>query len=286
MIAIEQQGQVIRIVDLSPKNAPLTKPAKRGNVEFMSRKSRRRMIDLQSRLDLTDRRKTFITLTFHYTHNVSFTKACFKRFLAYLRYHYPSASGMWRLELQKRGTPHYHLIMFDLPYWTQKEMRATWMQCTREDKSGVRVNLLRDAKHAMYYVSKYVAKMPDHSGNTLFINAPYQQKTTETWHGRVWGVINKACLPMAERHTGIIVDEEVAGYFWSMASLNVTRPNEYRHNTTRIYSQDAKEMYAWCLSVGGFEITDCWHEYLRQKQLSPSQRTKASYFFVGLNTHH
>jgi hypothetical protein len=244
------------------------------------------MIDLQSRLDLEAHRKTFVTLTFHYTHSVSKTKAAFKRFMARIHYDYPQASAMWRLEFQRRGTPHYHLIFFDLPYIEHKELRKTWMECTGEDASGVRVNLLTSARHAMYYVSKYVAKLPEHGCTTLFINAPYQQKSEEKWTGRMWGVFNKACLPMAERFVGVIVDEDVASYFWWGAGCGFKPKFKGRMQTTRTYREDANEIFRTAIALGGFIVDDAGHDLLRHKAMHPSSRTKHAAFFAGINTHH
>ena len=286
MIGIEKQGQVIRMVDLSPKFSPAATPQKRGQVTEFSRKSRRRMIDLMNRLDLEGRRATFLTLTFKYTHDHSETKAAFKRFLAYLAYHYPNTSGIWRLEFQKRGTPHYHLILFDLPYWKHKAIRKVWMRCTREPASGVRVNLLRGAKQAMYYVSKYVAKLPDLDSTPLFIDAPYQQNEGEQWTGRFWGLINVDALPYAERLVGVINDPEMAHYFWHTVGTLLTKPNGKRRSSQRLYTQEAQVMYEWVMGWGADDVTGCWHERLAHEEVSSNHRTKASLFFAGINTHH
>lgn len=286
MIGIEKQGQVIRVVDLTPKFTPSAAPAKRGNVTTFSRKSRRRMIDLMSRMELENVRATFLTLTFHYTHSPAETKAAFKRFLAYIHYHYPQSSGFWRLELQQRGTPHYHLILFNLPYWKHKAIRKVWMRCTQEDNSGVRVNLLRGAKQAMYYVSKYVAKLPDDEGSTLFIDAPYQQNDPKAWQGRFWGVINSDALPIAPRLVGVINDPEMAKYFWYTVGTLITRKGGRAKSGTRLYRQDAARVYDWVMGWGGDDLTGCWHERLTHEAISKEARTKASRFFVGVNTHH
>lgn len=286
MIGIEKQGQVLRVVNLTPDYTKTAARPKRGDVSEFSRKSRRRMIDLMNRLDLTGRRATFLTLTFHYTHSPENTKAAFKRFLAYIDYHYPNTSGLWRLEFQKRGAPHYHLILIDLPYWQQQDIRRVWMRCTREDASGVRVNLLRGAKQAMYYVSKYVAKLPEGIGSTLFIDAPYQQKEEIAWHGRFWGVINVDALPMAQRSVGVINDPEMARYFWFTVGTLLTKPKGKKRSSTRLYGQNVGEMYSWIMGWGGDDVTDAWHERLAHEEISAKHRTKAAAFFVGINTHH
>jgi len=239
-----------------------------------------------ARLDLRSKRVVFLTLTFHYTHSAAQTKAAFKRFLAYVRYHYPQSSGVWRVEFQERSTPHYHLILVDLPFWKHKELRETWMNCTREDKSGARIEWIHSEKMCMFYVSKYCAKIYEQEEITLFINAPYQQDCTEKWTGRMWGVINEKALPFADRQIGIIVDEEVAHYFWWCASRGFNKKFKGKMHTSRAYTVDANEIFQTAIALGGFVISDSGVDLLAHKALSASHRTKASYFFAGINTHH
>jgi len=285
MIAIEKQGQVVRMVNLTSKKAPPAKPSKRGKVTSFSRKSRRRMIDLMARLDLKDKRVVFLTLTFHYTHSAQETKAAFKRFLAHVAYHYPNASGIWRVEFQKRSTPHYHLILIDLPFWKHKDLRATWMKCTREDNSGARIEWIHSERMCMFYVSKYCAKTYDEESITLFINAPYQQKGEEKWTGRVWGVINRCSIPFAPREVAVCVDEELFAYFGWCCSCQFQPKSKHRLCTSRSYTSEGEAIFKFILQHGGFICSDIWREMLERKQLSPSQRTKASYFFAGVHTH-
>jgi len=286
VIAIEKQGQVCRVVDLTPSKKQPSKTSKRGCVTSFSRKSRRRMIDLMARLDLKDKRIVFLTLTFHYTHSASKTKAAFKRFLARVRYYYPQVAGVWRVEFQKRSTPHYHLILIDLPFWKHSELRQTWMECTGEDNSGARIEWIHSGRMCMFYVSKYCAKVYESEEITLFINAPYQQKEEEKWTGRMWGVINADALPFAPRFVGVIVDEDTAWYFQWCASRRFNKKFKGNNPTSRIYSDDASEIYRYALAVGGFDVTSSYKDLLRDRNMSPSQRTKASYFFAGINTHH
>lgn len=270
------------MVSLSSKQSPPRKLSKRGNVTSFSRKSRRRMIDLMARLDLEGKRVVFLTLTFHYTHSASKTKAAFKRFLAHLAYHYPNTSGVWRVEFQQRSTPHYHLILVDLPFWKHSDLRATWIRCTREDKSGARIEWIHSHKMCMFYVSKYVAKTYENEEITLFINAPYQQKEEEKWNGRMWGVINKASIPFAPRVVGVCVDEELLAYFQWCCGCQFQPKSKHRLHTSRAYTPDATSIFAHILTLGGFICSDIWEQMLRDKELSPSQRTKASYFFAGV----
>jgi hypothetical protein len=286
VIVIEKQGQVVRIANLSPNHTTPPKPSKRGKVQEFSRKSRRRLIDLFARLDTAQHRKVFVTLTFAFPVPPSWAKRSLKRFLARVRYHYPQVSGVWRVEMQKRGAPHFHLMLLDLPYVEQALLQSVWTECTGEARSIAHITLIRSHRGVMSYVSKYIAKVETKEIDASLDNAPYQQNLEPHWEGRHWGVINEDCLPFAPRSVGVIVDEEVAGYFWWCASVYFSRKKVTRASTSRVYSSESQRIYEHALSLGGVVVDDLWHEMLAFKQLAPKQRTRASYFFAGLNTHH
>lgn len=286
MIAIEQQGQVVRVVNLTPQFKPARSPAKRGDVNGFSRKSRRRLIDLFNRMDWSMKRCTFITLTFSSIPQPEAAKAAFKRFLSRLRYHYPDVSGVWRVELQARGAAHYHLLLFGLPFVKQSVLQDTWTECTGEQRSIVDIRLVKNARHAMSYVSKYVAKLPEFPS---LENAPYQQNEPNPqpkWSGRWWGWINEKELPFAVRRVGVLVDEDVANYFWWAARARLRRRDGSLPTVSRMYRSDAFEVYQHALSLGGFDISTIQKPYFEKKQMSNPSRTKMASFFAGINTHH
>lgn len=286
MILIEKQGSVVRMVNTAPSNTTPPKPSKRGNVSEFSRKSRRRLIDLFARLDTAQHRKTFVTLTFAFPVPPTWAKNSLKRFLARLHYHYPQVSGVWKYEPQKRGAPHFHLMLLDLPYVEQALLQDVWTECTGEKRSIAHITLIRSHKGVMSYVSKYIAKLPEQEIDASLDNAPYQQKTPSSWSGRWWGVINKEALPFAPRSIGVIADEDVASYFWWACSVYFSKKKVSRVSTSRVYSQDAQAIFTTAIKLGGFRADDLWHDLLAAKQLSPKERTRASYFFAGLNTYH
>lgn len=163
---------------------------KRGEITGFSRKSRMRLLKKMSTLQKTDR-PLFITLTYpsEFPNDKEIYKADLAKFLKRLVYRFPATCGVWRLEFQNRGAPHYHLLVWGLPYhhrilfWISK----IWYEVVGSgDKkhldAGTQVQKIRSWRGVMSYASKYMAKTGDYGQNI----------------GRVWGLFNRARLPVSE----------------------------------------------------------------------------------------
>jgi hypothetical protein len=286
MIAVEFQGSVVRVKNVSALCAPPRTSVKRGTVRDFSAKSRKRLIDLMARLDLDGVRTVFLTLTFHATTEASECKAAFKRFRMWLHNHQPQASALWRVELQERGTPHYHLIVFNLPYIKQSKLQALWTRCTREDLSIIHIKLLKNKQHAMSYVSKYVAKHDapaegesDAEGETSFNHAPY-------WQGRHWGVVNAEAVPLAARRVAIVDDDELARYFWYYTSTKIKRAGENGRYSQTLYAKDAKEVFEYILKRGAHEVFGNIQDEFEYRGYDRPARIRIETFFAPTHTKH
>lgn len=214
MIVIEKQGAVIQATNPDYRSPSPLKPGHRGKVIGFSRKSRRRMLILLNRLDYSTRRVVFLTLTIKRLTNGEEAHAILKRFLMRLRRKYPEASGVWRMELQQRGAAHFHLLLFDVPYWPQKDLQKVWEQCTKEPCSIAWIQLIKNRKHAMAYVSKYVAKVETYERSTSLDISPYQHADVHQSQGRVWGWLNYDALPFAPITVLAVADDDLKGYLW------------------------------------------------------------------------
>jgi len=188
--------------------------SKRGQVLTFSRKSRKRILEKCARLDLRGVIKfkpiIFVTLTYAaYFPTPAIAKNHLRAFLERIRRLSPNTSGVWRLELQERGAPHFHVIFFGLPYIPKAELQAMWgdiIGIEYWDYSQAfprapmtRIEAISNARRAMAYISKYVAKEINPSG---FNNLPYLHALVHSPEkapklGRVWGVFNGKCLPFA-----------------------------------------------------------------------------------------
>lgn len=132
----------------------------------------------------------FVTLTYHNDWPKADPKRDIKVFIQRLLREDPNAALIWRIELQKRGAPHFHLLFWGSPKWGQewwttpageRWIRENWEElagdheydcegCRILDKDGAEIS---DKYHLKYgaeiqqaesyskvlgYLCKYVAK--------------------------------------------------------------------------------------------------------------------------------
>ena len=149
-------------------NAERVGGGRRGKIAYFSRASRRRMLGLlaECREDFTGAH--FVTLT--YPAQYPTDPHVFKRHLDSLlkrwaRYS-PAVRGIWRLEFQRRGAPHYHLLVWGLRgklAWLRGQVSRAWYSIVASGdekhlRAGTNVQVIESRKHAGRYVSKYAAK--------------------------------------------------------------------------------------------------------------------------------
>jgi hypothetical protein len=125
------------------------------------------------------------------------SKRDIKVFLQWFRRKCPSACGVWRLELQNRGAPHYHLLLWKLPYVPHGTYQTAWSTVIGAFRARVRIERERSGALGRY-VSKYVTKAdrpestPD-AGDAVSLSVSHNRPPETT--GRWWGVVNRANLP-------------------------------------------------------------------------------------------
>lgn len=194
-----------------PKNGNITllkigtnRKARRGGglrqkITEFTRSSRRRM---QLLLNSVNRDvalvPVLITLTYHndWPEDPAAWKDHLDAFRKRLERRYGKFSAIWRLEYQRRGAPHFHLMCF---FWShqgrrgllpflQDDVGPLWWEITGRTseehlQAGTRCELPRSWKGANVYLSKYMTKL-----ETL---QPGQRPP-----GRFWGVWRKDLLPI------------------------------------------------------------------------------------------
>lgn len=209
-IRMSKQGHVFRIA-VKADGADHKGGGGRGKVVGFSKGSRRRLIEKMARLEVPENGSAqFITLTYHNDFpDCDGARANWRAFSERLRRRWASSSGVWRMELQKRGAPHFHIVAFGLPEaLPQSWVLDQWRAVTGDDTiTEVSVKPLDGWKAILGYVSKYVAKVSDsvysESPDSLesldgagLDHVTYPHASFETV-GRVWGVYNSPCLPWA-----------------------------------------------------------------------------------------
>jgi len=102
------------------------------------------------------------------------------------------AAAVWVLEFQRRGAPHYHLLVFgidaarliELRRWIAKEWNRIVGGDAAHLKAGTQCDLARSPHGARNYLAKYMTK-----GDQSLEGAEV---------GRYWGKVNREAIPLAE----------------------------------------------------------------------------------------
>lgn len=117
------------------------------------------------------------------------------------RYFHNRVSGIWKLEFQKRGAAHYHLLLLGIPQQSLESFRTwtalEWFKVvgSGDDKhlrAGTGVEAAKSANGAACYLAKYISKD--------------DQTRPGNFTGRYWGVIGREQLPMSSVQT-VLLDE-------------------------------------------------------------------------------
>lgn len=220
---VETQGDVLKLGTTSDSRLVSKVEHKRGKVTEFSRKSRKRLLDLFARTGDTERPRIFMTLTYPSNEQNSMkAKEDLRAFFMRIRRKFPNASGVWRIEYQERGAIHFHFIFFNLPFWQADDIRRVWGEIIEENNPRIHIDTCRSRRKTTYYVSKYIAKVPDDASVSLS-NMPYPHE------GRWWGVFNRDAIPMAILRIIEVMEEKKA--FWDLkraiVKLNPTLRRRY-----------------------------------------------------------
>ncbi len=138
-----------------------------------------------------DQPPTFLTLTYpaSFPTDPRVYKGQLRAFLKRLRRAHGERPVVWRLEWQRRGAPHFHLLVFDLvgQGGFKDWCLSTWSDvCASGDPlhalHGADVSPMRTWAGVRSYLSKYIAKVDDGS------------REPDELVGRVWGVEDGSLL--------------------------------------------------------------------------------------------
>ncbi|MBA7579954.1 hypothetical protein ES708_21837 [subsurface metagenome] len=148
----------------------------RGSIRKFSKKSRFRLFSTLAKIK-TDLpvKPIFVSLTYHHGHRliIDDKKTHLHHFLVRLRLYDPYVQFIWRMELQKRGAPHFHLIIFPglLPEHFYKSdykriISLLWHEIADphsmvHKEYGCKSITINSYREACIYLSKYVAKLPE-----------------------------------------------------------------------------------------------------------------------------
>lgn len=156
----------------------------RSEISGFSKASRKRLFELLHSLEFE--RVLFITLTYpaEYPRDWQVYKAHLRAFRARLERKFGKVRTVWRLEYQKRGAPHYHLLLLDAPFIDKTWVSEAWYEivASRDEKhlqAGTNVVNI-DAKQGSALVASYIGKYVSKPGMEV---EPNERSKT----GRHWG---------------------------------------------------------------------------------------------------
>jgi len=221
---IEAQGSLLVMRVVGAKKRPPVSQSKRGVIRAFSYKSRLRLLRFMARLKMVGVRATFITLTYRGYPSNAEAKANLHAFVQVLRTKHVQTSAVWRMEYQRRGSIHFHLLVFNLPYWPWQEILSTWKRVSGQSTARVDVRLVRSRRGVMSYVAKYIAKVERRIKKTFLVFVPYLHKQRKWKKGRFWGYHNKKALPLGEKVTGVLLEgtgiKQLAKAAWEIIGYN------------------------------------------------------------------
>lgn len=168
------------------------RPARRGLVRGMSPASARRLRRLLSYVRYTEK-TSFITLTYREHVDQVKLKRDIHAFTKVLRRRFPKAWGIWKVERQRRGAWHIHMVVFNIDFWHWRELVSAWSRIAGFDAAcATNIQQVRSLRHLRVYLSKYIAKATG----------------AEDEHtGRCWGVFNRAHAVFDAVHSYVSVSQ-------------------------------------------------------------------------------
>jgi len=163
---------------------------RRGVVQSFSAQSRKRLLQLFASVDesAVKEKCVFITLTYPYTWPTDPANwhADLEAMLERFRRKYPNMAIIWRMELQDRGAPHFHLLCFGYRFVPWQWVKQAWYSIAHDGdvNQGERatdVEKIGSWRKGISYVSKYMSKA---ATDALPLDC-----------GRLWGCHNEQYLP-------------------------------------------------------------------------------------------
>jgi len=190
--AVSLHERIFSVTDRSTGHARRANNAKRGLVSGLSSKSRLRLIRFLAQVSRPDE-PVFVTLTYRdFTEESASWKRDLDAWCKRLCAHFPSCCAVWRLQFQRRGAPHYHLLIWLGDSGDREGLRDMfarwWLRIINQDtpenwRYGVDLEVVTDFRKCAFYISLYAS-----SG---------EQDRTDILTGREWGCVRPGRLGLA-----------------------------------------------------------------------------------------
>lgn len=156
------------------KKKPEPPIRKKGDIRTFSQRSRTRLLKRYNRVNPDRAVKPYhIVLTYPKRFPTDSTdyKTDLDVFFKRLKTAFGELEFLWKLEFQKRGAPHYHIVLYlsknyDIFYlrnwigknWYEVSQRFWETKLENHLRAGTSCDLVTDLKKASFYLSKYISK--------------------------------------------------------------------------------------------------------------------------------
>jgi hypothetical protein len=169
---------------------------RRGKVREFSRRSRTRLQQTLCAVPIAHVGRGLLFITLTYPRAWPGDWLTWKRQLDTLgkrmKRQFPNFGAVWKLEPQKRGAPHFHLLVVGVPFIAKDWLSRAWFEIVqsgdaRHLAAGTQVQLARSHRGVVSYAAKYTAK---------------REQLPASWQdgvGRFWGVIGREQLGIVWR---------------------------------------------------------------------------------------
>jgi len=199
---------------------------KRGKVAGFSAKSRNRLMRTLGEVR-RDCLPMFVTLTFPAQYpTIERAKRDLDTLIKRLARKFPVVAGVWKLEPQKRGAPHFHLLVWGADYLELLSfVPEAWCEIVGsgdpnhlawhkgELGNSPCVQQIESQRGVFWYASKYMSK----EVGTMFSD----------W-GRWWGVFHRDNLPLGEVVNVEVTEEKAIEFIRYMRRFAHIRSRDYR----------------------------------------------------------
>lgn len=210
-VEVWEGGNIVEVVYESAKGKRTPSYARRGKVKGFSRSSKLRLLRKVSKVR-TDAPAVFATLTYPASYpDVQTAKrhlnAIGKRLLRLGQYGF-----FWRFEYQRRGAPHFHLIVYGVKHVHRfrRWLAQAWYEVCGSGQvehlsAGTQADWVRTHRGVMHYAAKYLSKT---GGKQKWDSETGEVSIVDD--GRQWGIVGRQHIPWAEMVRVIISTQ--AGY--------------------------------------------------------------------------
>jgi len=287
MIAyIEAQGSLLTMKVMGRRYKRPYTGGIRSRIRSFSAKSRVRLMRFMARLKMHGVRATFMTLTFRGYPTNAEAKRALHAFLQVIRRDFQQASAVWRMEYQRRGSIHFHLLAFDMPYWDWKDILATWKRITRQSVARIDVRLVRSRRGVMAYVSKYIAKVDSKSGSTFFISPPYLHGGRKWRKGRFWGYHNKKGLPLGDKVAGVLTNNSTINRLSDAAWKIIGAATRFNSISFSLFHDHSTSLAMRNIEQGGLFLDEWkWSQVMTPREQRDVEYTSSRFSEAELKTY-